>query len=414
MRKNIGLAAAAILLAAGIFLVGISMDQAARSTPETHRQVQLIMPLEGKLLTVNTSSRVVGNILAEAGLSVYPNDQISWNSELVSTGQTLPEAPGYSLQFQPSQAMNVVIDGQEKTVFAQAATVGEVLWQAGVEVRGNDHVIPGFEESTQGQKEITLLTAKPIQIEGMGQSLQIFSSAASVGEALAEAGIALQSLDFSTPAEDEALPPDRLVQVTRVKEEIILEQAAIPFEREVVEASDLELDQREVIEAGQTGLRVSRVRVRYENGEEIARQTDAEWVAQEPVSEKLGYGTKVVVKTLDTPQGPLEYWRAVNVYATSYSPCRSGGDRCYSGTSSGMKVQRGAIGVTRQWYNLMAGQRLYVPGYGVGIVADVGGGVPGKHWIDLGFSDEDFEAWHQNVTIYFLTPVPTNIAWILP
>ena len=49
----------------------------------------------------------------------------------------------------------------------------------------------------------------------------------------------------------------------------------------------------------------------------------------QPVDQVLGYGTQVVTQTVDTPDGQLEYWRAVTVYATSYSPCRSGVERCY-------------------------------------------------------------------------------------
>ena len=141
---------------------------------------------------------------------------------------------------------------------------------------------------------------------------------------------------------------------------------------------------------------------------------DTTWIAKEARPQIIGRGTKVVVQTMDTPQGPIEYWRSVNVYATSYSPCRSGGDRCYPGTSSGLPVQQGVIGVTSSWYNLMVGQRIYVPGYGIGTIADIGGGIPGTYWIDLGYSDDDYVAWYSNVTIYFLTPVPDNIPWILP
>ena len=96
------------------------------------------------------------------------------------------------------------------------------------------------------------------------------------------------------------------------------------------------------------------------------------------------------------------------------SPCRSGADRCYYGTSSGLPVQQGVVGVTRAWYNLMVGQRIYVPNYGIATIADVGGGVPGQYWIDVGYTDDAYVAWHSNVTIYFLTPVPANIPWILP
>jgi 3D (Asp-Asp-Asp) domain-containing protein len=61
----------------------------------------------------------------------------------------------------------------------------------------------------------------------------------------------------------------------------------------------------------------------------------------------------------------------------------------------------------------MQGQQLYIPGYGFASVEDVCGGCTGRPWIDLGYSDHDFETWHSWVTVYFLTPVPTNIIYVL-
>jgi hypothetical protein len=46
-------------------------------------------------------------------------------------------------------------------------------------------------------------------------------------------------------------------------------------------------------------------------------------------------------------------------------------------------------------------------------VEDVCGGCVGKPWIDLGFSDNDYEQWSNWVTVYFLTPVPANIPYDL-
>jgi hypothetical protein len=49
------------------------------------------------------------------------------------------------------------------------------------------------------------------------------------------------------------------------------------------------------------------------------------------------------------------------------------------------------------------------------VVADTGGGYPdGRYWIDLGYSDADYVPWAKYVTVYFLTPVPASIPWILP
>ena len=189
-----------------------------------------------------------------------------------------------------------------------------------------------------------------------------------------------------------------------------------PFETLYQPAPDLEIDNIEVVDPGKYGIVASRVRIRLENGEEVNRRVDEAWQAVEPSPRILGYGTKIVVRTLRTSSGSIEYWRAVPVYATSYSPCNLGVDYCGWRTASGKKVKRGVIGVIRSWYNAMKGWPIYVPNYGIGSIEDIGGGIAGRKWIDLGFTDEEYERWHSWTTLYFLTPVPPleYITWILP
>lgn len=71
------------------------------------------------------------------------------------------------------------------------------------------------------------------------------------------------------------------------------------------------------------------------------------------------------------------------------------------------------VGLRLDWYLSMQGQRLYIPGYGFASVEDVCGGCVGKPWIDLGYSDNDYEQWNTSVTVYFLTPVPANVIYVL-
>jgi len=236
-----------------------------------------------------------------------------------------------------------------------------------------------------------------------------------VGQALAENGLSLQGLDYSLPADNQQLKDsNRVIRVVRVQEELILQQTSIPFQTVTVADASLDLDQSQVIQAGQSGLQVSRIRIRYENGEEVLRQTDSQWIAKAPVTQKVAFGTRLAVKTLQIPGGSLQYWKSMTVYATSYSPCNSGGGRCYPGTSLGLPVKRGVIAVTSAWYRYLAGTQVYIPGYGKAVIADIGAGIPGTDWIDLGFTDSDYETWHQNVTIYFLTPAPSNLPWNIP
>ncbi len=378
------------------------------------RPVQVWMPETGLLAPIQASERIPANLLADLGIKLFPKDRILWNGEPVPPDQPLLLAPAYVLQFNPAVPFTLEEGGKEKLLYTAAATVGSALEEAGILVSGLDRLSASLEQPVQEGMKLTLTRARPITIQGGGTKVSSQSAAPTVGEALAEVGLALQGLDYTIPPETDPIPAEGVIKVVRVEEEILLEQTPIAFETEFIEDPDTELDQRSVVEPGEAGIKASRVRIRYENGKEVSRETDAEWVAKEPVTKKVGYGTQVVVHTLDTPSGTIEYWRAVTVYATSYSPCRSGTEKCYYGTSLGLPVQRGVIGVTSAWYRLMAGQQIYVPDYGVGTIADIGGGVSGKYWIDLGFTDEEFEPWYYDTTIYFLTPVPETIPWILP
>lgn len=381
---------------------------------ERTRRVSLWLPPYDQALIYSASGAIPGNLLAQAGVRLFPGDRLFVNGEEIAAG--LPLLPGDAVPFQlvPASPFTLNENGRARTLYSAAATVGAALRQAGITIAPGDLVLPSPETALAGGTVVELRRAVPVQIEDGGRVLAIQSAAATVGEALAQAGLPLQGLDFSQPEEQAPLPVGGSIRVTRVREQILLEQTPLAYDREFVQDPDSELDQVRVLQVGRPGIQVTRTRVRFENGQETSRGLDSDWIAAEPQNEKVGYGTKVVVRTLDTPSGPLEYWRAVNVYATAYSPCRSGTDKCYFGTAGGMRLQRGVVGVTRAWYNLIAGQRVYVPGYGAGVIADVGGGIPGKRWIDLGFTDDDFEPWHQNTVLYFLTPVPENIPWILP
>jgi len=153
---------------------------------------------------------------------------------------------------------------------------------------------------------------------------------------------------------------------------------------------------------------------------EISRSTEDETVVRPAMNEIIGVGTQIVIRTLQTADGPIEYWRSRLVYATAYSPCgvydpaTLGGTRCWHYTASGKPVQRGVIAVIRSWYNYMVGQAVYVPGYGIGTIEDIGAGFVDRDWIDLGFTDADLEPWSNWTTIYWLTPVPEVILYNLP
>ena len=372
-----------------------------------------------QITTLQSDERVPAALLNQAGITLNPKDRILLNGLPISPDQPITTYPA-TLQIRGAISLTITTPEGEKQIQSSAFTIGEALQGASIWLRAGDKVtlplnfpIRRAENGEVSTSPVSILPSSDLAIRSSGITTQILSSAQTVGEALVEAGIPLIGLDYSLPAENEPLPADGQIRVVRVTESMQLTQKPIPFESELQASADVPLDQTQILQPGQPGLTVQRIRIRYEDGQEISRIIEDETLVRPPETRLMGYGTRIEVKTATVDGVQIEYWRAVQMYATSYSPCRSGTDQCHSGTSSGKSLRKGMVGLRQSWYLAMQGQRLYIPGYGFGSVEDVCGGCVGRPWIDLGFSDNNFEPWHSWVTVYFLTPVPANVIYVL-
>jgi uncharacterized protein YabE (DUF348 family) len=386
-----------------------------RGVVQVQRARRVVIRADGRQSSLFSAERIPANLLAEAGVRLFPGDLLLVDGRpapaLIASGATAAAR----LHLRRAVPVSVEIGGERVDLRSTAVTLGSALWQAEIALYAGDRLQPGPETPLAQPLQANLAHSRPVMIVTAGLSATLRTAAPTVGEALAEAGLALQGLDRAEPAAEAALPADGVIRLVRVREEVLLEQKPVPFESTFEAAPELPLDQQKIVQTGQYGLEVQRVRVRYEDGQEVSRAVEGSWLAQAPRPRVVGYGTQVVQRTVDTPDGPITYWRAVQMYATSYSPCRLGiPNYCNDVTASGARLGRGIAAVTRSWYAYFAGARVYVPGYGQATIADIGAGVPGRYFIDLGYSDADFVSWARTVTVYFLWPPPANIPWTLP
>lgn len=117
----------------------------------------------------------------------------------------------------------------------------------------------------------------------------------------------------------------------------------------------------------------------------------------EPKDKKILRGTKIVWKTLQTPDGEIKYWKKMRVYATHYDQHCLG---CNEWTAIGMRAGKGVIAVDPKVIKMRS--KVYIPGYGVAIAGDTGGAIKGNI-IDLGFDDAKTAGWSARfVDIYLL------------
>ena len=362
-----------------------------------------------------TWQRFSGNILLDAGIRLYPGDRLFWQDTEISPGFSLAGISDIELRLVSADRFTLITESDPagRPAWGSGSTVNEALLSAGVSLNRNTMVCPDGSAAFTPGMTIEVLPLRQLTISTGGKLITAASAGANVGEALARMGLPLMGSDVSIPAAGEPLPEDGRILIIPVNESFSMNAEVMRRQTEWTAGDDLALDETRVIEEGKDGLRGTFTRVRTENGEQVLSETSEEATLVRPKNEKREYGTKINIRTLDTPDGPIEYYRSVTVYATSYSPCRSGTSSCITGTASGMKVGKGVAAVTSGWYNQFGGQTVYIPDYGKAVIADVGGGIAGRNWIDLAYEDDTYVPWSKETTLYFLTPVPADMVWVL-
>ena len=363
-----------------------------------------------------TNQPTLGAFLAKAGIPVQRADQIYADGVLVPYDKLDDTAVPDSVEIGQFRTVTIEDGGQSQTFSTVAPTVGSALQEAGITLFAADSVTPPLGAWLEPGIIIRVERSFPVSIEVDGRTIQTRTSSPNVLDTLAAAGIGLVGYDYTIPGPEAVLQSGDTIRVIRVTEDYQFADEPIPYQT-VYQANDqLEIDTRAVVSAGIPGIKRQRIRVRYENGVEASREVDSEWVAQSPQNEVIGYGTKIVIRTIDTPEGPLEYWRVVRMRITSYKPASAGKPfdaPGYGITASGLRAEKGVVAVDRSvvpWKTW-----VYVPNYGKAIAGDVGGGVRGR-WIDLAYSDDDYVGWSTYGDVYYLTPVPPpdKINFLIP
>ena len=371
------------------------------------RARSVLLSVDGATHILRTLHSDPAAILADAGLQVAAGDALLVNGLLLDPAQASAlAAPVTHLGLQRQKTFQLREGATTRTLRSSGRTVGEALFEAGVTLYLADGLQPPPDTALAAGMSVQITRAQPLTIVADGVSLETRARGIRVADALDAAGLLLAGLDYSIPQEDAPLQPGMLVRVIRVHEEIEYEQEIVPHKTLTQADADLELDHRRVLQQGQDGIRGLPQRIRYENGVEVSRELGAEQVLQEPRDYIIGLGSKIVLRSVNTPQGPRQYWRVLRMKATSYHPGSQGNS---TATATGAVLRKGIIASNPRV--IPYGTEVYVAGYGVGSMEDTAAAWYVQQqplFIDLGYSDVDYRPWSQWVDVYLLTPVPVG------
>lgn len=246
----------------------------------------VVVQTDGALYSLRTQARHPLDVLAELSISLGAHDLVEVDGQphtlarLATQGWNIPPR---SIRVLRSATIQVVEHGATLVLHTTQADVGRALDAAGVTLYVADRVIPDLSTPVADGLVIAIERSVPLTVIADGQALATRALGPTVGDALAQVGVAPVGLDMTIPPLETPLTAGMTVQVVRVSEDLVLKEDIIPFETITRRDSSLSPGERHVIQEGVEGLQRRQVRVRLENGQEVSRETVAEWVVATPV-----------------------------------------------------------------------------------------------------------------------------------
>lgn len=283
------------------------------------------------------------------------------------------------------------------------ATLRDGLAQAGIFPKQSDLLQPQLDTPLSNGLHAFLQESLPVVVYADAGIASSYTHRQTVGQALADLGISLKGNDRVQPGLDSSIVGPTTIRVVRVADELITEEEVVEYQVLRRTSDELEINTQAIAQEGEDGLLKRSIRIDYEDGKEIGRSLVKEWMDKDPVPKVILTGTKVIWRTLETRSGPIRYWQKLRMLATSYDASHGGkapNHPAYGITYTGMAAGRGVVAVDPRVIQLYT--RLYVPGYGLAVAGDTGGGIIGNR-IDLGFEEGETGLWFtQWVDVYVL------------
>lgn len=305
----------------------------------------------------------------------------------------------------PKQVIIAINDEPPIAVDVSGRTVEDALKAAGIVLFEGDEVNPPLDERIVEGLRVTILrgTKVTLRVDGNTHEL-VLTHGATVRDALVQGEIRMGSMDRVVPVRETPLEEGMEIRVIRVTQEEIVERETIPYRTLRWAEPHLARGEVRIVREGREGILETRVLLTYEDGELVHRQVLSTEVVQEAVAEIIGEGTREATPVLETATGTYRYVDVIDMEATAYYPGPESTDQWADGyTYTGVRAGKGVVAVDPSVIPL--GTRLYIPGYGEAIAADIGGAIKGYR-IDLGFEtyEEAIQYGRQQVKVYILAP----------
>jgi uncharacterized protein YabE (DUF348 family) len=248
-----------------------------------HRHLDL--DVDGSTRAVDAYGWTVGDVLKQQHVAVKDGD-------VVEPALSAPARGVDEIVVRTSREVTLEINGELKTVTTTASTVGELLDALGE--RSDGAVSAASRAQPLGRDPLRLSTTKSLHVLVDGQDVPVTTSAATVGEVLTAAGVELGSKDTTSSPVGAAAVDGMVVVVNRGKSATSHVTQVVAYDSKEIKDPSLPKGQKVVKTTGRVGSIERTYSIATKGGVEVSRTLVSQKVTAEPVDEVVLVGTMAV------------------------------------------------------------------------------------------------------------------------
>ncbi|QDP97960.1 DUF348 domain-containing protein [Microlunatus elymi] len=268
------------IVAAGAVVVAASGGTFAYASADK----QVTLSVDGRPQTVNTFQGSVSGLLKSRGITVSDRDEVA-----PSLNSKLTEGAKVSVRY--GRQVTVNVDGEQKTFWTTAQSVGAALQLAGLTGKDADLSTSRSAPINRQGLSLTMDTSKSVKITAGGKTKTVRTTAGTVGAALKVAKVSVDDNDKVSKALSAKLADGTTIKVTKVSTKTLTKTKRVDYD--VVHRKTKKLDRGEtrVDTDGKAGERTYTYLVTKYDGKEHDRRLISQELTTDPVDEVVLVGT---------------------------------------------------------------------------------------------------------------------------
>lgn len=191
--------------------------------------------------------------------------------------------------------IQLVVDGRVTTVETHGALLHEVLDEQAISLNPQDEVSMPLNGLLQNGDRVIIKRAVPVKVTADGKINTIFTTQETVGNVLKESGISIKGEDKVNPSLDTKISGKADIRVVRVTKQTVKQTENRAFR--VIKTADPSLvkgDNR-VLQSGKPGVVVQHIEKVYQDGKLVSKKVVGQEVQSKTRDKIIAVGTKKVV-----------------------------------------------------------------------------------------------------------------------